>query len=194
VPQAGGLAVMALRCAGPLRAGDRVLVNGAGGGVGTFAVQIAKSFGCEVTGVDIGRKLDGVRAIGADHVVDFTKEDFADRGQTYDLIVDVASHRSIARYRRSLRPGGTCAIIGGSIPRLLLVMATGPVVSSFASRKVRVPLWKPNNVSDVTFLSRLLENGSVVPLVDRVFPLDETADAFRYYAGQHHTGKIVLTA
>ena len=193
VPQAGGLAVMAIRSAKPLDAGSKVLVNGAGGGVGTFAVQIATSFGAEVTGVDLGRKLDGIRSVGADHVVDYTERDFAESGETYDLIVDTASHRSMRAYRRSLRPGGKAALIGGSIPRLLLVMAGGQLVSSYHDRKVSVPMWKTNNDADVTFLTRLLEDGSVVPLVDSVYPLSDLADAFRYYGGQHHTGKIVIT-
>ena len=193
VPQAGGLAVMALRSGPPLRTGQKVLVNGAGGGVGTFAVQIAKAFGCEVTGVDLPAKLDAIRQVGADHVIDFTTTDFATSGETYDRIVDVASHRPVSAYRRALKPGGFCALIGGSIPRLMLVMATGRVVSSFGSRQVRVPLWKPNDEDDVAFLDRLLVAGSVAPLVDSVFPLAELPAAFRYYAGQHHKGKIVIT-
>lgn len=193
VPQAGGLAAMAMRSGPALHAGRHVLVNGAGGGVGSYAVQIAKAFDCEVTGVDVERKLDAIRGIGADHVIDFAVADFADRGPVYDLIVDVASHRSISRYRRSLRPGGSCAIIGGSIPRVLLAMAVGPVASLAGSRRVRVPLWRPNNDHDVTFLRRLLENGSVVPVVHAVFPLGELAQAFTCYAGQRHVGKIVIT-
>ncbi len=193
VPQAGGLAVMAMRSGPPLRAGVTVLVNGAGGGVGTFAVQVAKAFGCEVTGVDVARKLDAILAAGADHVIDYEQQDFAELGPAFDLIVDVASHRSMHRYRRSLRPGGTGALIGGSIPRLLLAMAFGPVASLAGSRKVRVPLWKPNNDDDVAYLTGLLESGSVVPLVDSVFPLAEVPRAFEYYAKQQHRGKIVIT-
>ena len=193
VPQAGSLAVTGLVRWRPLEPGQRVLVNGAGGGVGTFAVQIAKAFGAEVTGVDRAGKLAAVRSIGADHVIDFAEEDFTKNGKTYDLIVDIASHRSMSEYRRSLTPRGMCGLVGGSIPRLLLAMAAGPVVSSVTSRKVGVPLWRPNDVDDAAFLTRLLEQGSVVPVVDSVFPLAETAEAFRRFAAQRHTGKIVIS-
>jgi NADPH:quinone reductase-like Zn-dependent oxidoreductase len=192
VPQAGGLAMTGLR-GSPLRSGQRVLVNGAGGGVGSYAVQIAKSFGAEVTGVDRAAKLDSVRRLGADHVIDYAEQDFCSNGQTYDLILDVASHRSMAAYRRSLRAGGRCAIIGGSIPRLLLVMAVGPVVSSVRNRRVTVPLWKPNDAQEVAFLTGLLESGAVTPLVDSVFSLSEVPAAFRHFGAQRHIGKIVIT-
>ncbi len=193
VPQAGGLATMAIRHGRPLGPGDRVLVNGAGGGVGTFAVQMAKADGCHVTGADRAWKLDAIRAMGADHVIDVDKEDFSESGEAYDLIIDVASHRSVSAYRRSLNPDGSCALIGGSIPRLLLVLALGPVLPTTGGRKVRVPLWKPNNTDDVSYLSGLLDAGTVTPLVDSVFPLSAVPDAFRYYATQQHRGKIVIT-
>ncbi len=193
VPQAGGLAVLGLRGTRPIRPGDKVLVNGAGGGVGTFAVQIAKAHGAEVTGVDRAGKLDTVRAVGADHVIDFTTDDFTRNRQAYDLIVDVAAHRPMSAYRRSLRPGGACAIIGGSIPRVFLIMAAGPGSSLFGSKKVGVPLWRPNNTQDVAFLTRLLQAGSVAPVVDSVYPLSEVAGAFQRFGAQQHTGKIVIT-
>jgi NADPH:quinone reductase-like Zn-dependent oxidoreductase len=193
VPQAGGLAVLGLRGRHPIRPGDEVLINGAGGGVGTFAVQIAKAHGAEVTGVDRAGKLDTVRAVGADHVIDFTTEDFTRNRRAYDLIVDVAAHRPMSAYRRSLRPGGVCAIIGGSIPRIFLALALGPGLSLLGSKKVGVPLWRPNNPQDIAFLTRLLQARSVAPVVDRVFPLSEAAAAFRRFGAQQHTGKIVIT-
>jgi NADPH:quinone reductase-like Zn-dependent oxidoreductase len=177
----------------PIQPGHRVLINGAGGGVGTFAVQIAKALGAEVTGVDRAAKLDTVRAVGADHVIDFVAEDFTRHRRAYDLIVDVADHRPMSAYRRALKPGGVCAIIGGSIPRVFLALALGPGLSLLGSRKVGVPLWQPNNTKDMAFLTRLLQGGSVTPVVDQVFPLSEIAEAFRRFGAQQHTGKIVIT-
>lgn len=193
LPQAAGLAITGMRAQHPVEAGHRVLVNGAGGGVGNFAIQIAKAAGAEVTGVDLPAKLDAVRAWGADHVIDYTREDFGANGQTYDRILDVACHRSMASYRRSLKPGGVCALIGGSIPRILFIMAVGPVVSAFGSRQVRVPIWKANSPDDVAFLTGLLESGSIVPAIDSTYPLEGIPDAFRHYGAQLHRGKIAIT-
>ena len=193
VPQAGGLAVLGLRGRRPIQPGQKVLINGAGGGVGTFAVQIAKTLGAEVTGVDRAAKLEIVRAVGADHVVDFAAEDFTQDRDAYDLIVDVAANRPMSAYRRSLRPGGVCAIIGGSIPRVTLALAAGPGLSLLGSKKVGVPLLRPNNAQNVAFLTRLLQAGSIAPVVDSVFPLSEVATAFRRFGAQQHTGKIVIT-
>jgi NADPH:quinone reductase-like Zn-dependent oxidoreductase len=193
VPQAGGLAVLGLRGRRPIQPGHQVLINGAGGGVGTFAVQIAKTLGAEVTGVDAAGKLDMIRAVGADHVIDFTTEDFTRGRLAYDLIVDVAARRPMSAYRRALKPGGMCAIIGGSIPRVFLALAAGPGLSLLASKKVGVPRWRPNNTQDVAFLTQLLQAGSVTPVIDSVFPLSEIAAAFRRFGAQQHAGKIVIT-
>ena len=193
VPQAGGLAVLGLRGRRPIQPGHQVLINGAGGGVGTFAVQIAKTLGAEVTGVDRAGKLDTVRAVGADHVIDFSTEDFTRNRRAYDLIVDVAARRPMYAYRRALKSGGVCAIIGGSIPRATLALALGPALSLLGSKKVGVALLRPNNTEDVAFLTRLLQAGSVAPVVDSVFPLSEVAAAFRRFGAQQHTGKIVIT-
>jgi NADPH:quinone reductase-like Zn-dependent oxidoreductase len=193
VPQAGGLAALGLRGSRPVHPGDQVLINGAGGGVGTFAVQIAKAHGAVVTGVDRAAKLDTVRAVGADHVIDFTAEDFTRNRQAYDLIVDVADHRPMSAYRRALKPGGVCAIIGGSVPRVFLALAAGPGLSLLGTKKVGVPLWRPNNAQDVALLTQLLQAGSIAPVVDSVFPLTEVAAAFRRLGAQQHTGKIVIT-
>jgi NADPH:quinone reductase-like Zn-dependent oxidoreductase len=193
VPQAGSLAVLGLRGGRPIQPGHQVLINGAGGGVGTFAVQIAKTLGAEVTGVDRASKLDAVRAVGADHVIDFTAEDFTRNRRAYDLIVDVAAHRPMHAYRHALKPGGVSAIIGGSIPRVTLALAAGPGLSLLGSKKVGVPLLRPNNTQDVAFLTRLLQAGSVAPVIDSVFPLTEIATAFRRFGAQQHTGKIIIT-
>jgi NADPH:quinone reductase-like Zn-dependent oxidoreductase len=193
VPQAGSLAMTGIRGALPLRAGASVLVNGAGGGVGTLAVQIAKGLGAEVTGVDASRKLDVVRGIGADHVIDYEAEDFTENGRRYDLILDVASHRSVRAYRRSLNPGGVCSLIGGDIPRLMMVMATGPLMSRVRDTSVTVPLWRPNDPDEVASLSSMLEEGSVVPVIDSTYTLESVPDAFRRFAAQEHTGKIAIS-
>jgi len=193
VPQAGGLAALGLRGRRPIQPGHQVLINGAGGGVGTFAVQIAKTLGAEVTGVDRAAKLDTVRAVGADHVIDFATDDFTRNRRAYDLIVDVAAHRPMHAYRRALKPGGVCAIIGGSIPRVSVALAAGPGLSLLGSRKVRVALLRANNPQDVAFLTRLLQAGSITPVIDSVFPLSAIAAAFRRFGAQQHTGKIVIT-
>jgi NADPH:quinone reductase-like Zn-dependent oxidoreductase len=193
VPQAGGLAMTALRWRLPITAGQAVLVNGAGGGVGTFAIQIAASFGAEITGVDAAHKLDAVRAAGAHHVIDYAEQDFTETGLTYDLIIDVAAHHSMARYRRTLRPGGVCSLIGGSYGRIVMVMSVGQAASRVGGRRVGVPIWRPNDPGETAFLSGLLEDGSVVPVIDSVVPLDGVPDAFRRFGAQQHSGKIIVT-
>jgi len=193
VPQAGALAVAGLRSRRPIALGQQILVNGAGGGAGSFAVQIAKSYGAEVTGVDKTGKLELMRAVGADHVIDYTREDFTQNGRQYDLILEAAAHRSISDYRRALRPQGVCNIIGGSIPRILAAVLLGPLSAAVGGKRVRLIVLKANRPDDVALLTRLLEAGSVVPAVDRVFPLAQTAEALRYFGTGEHKGKIVIT-
>ena len=193
VPQAGSLAMAGLRNRLPITPEHGVLINGAGGGVGTFAVQMAKSFGATVTGVDSARKLDVVTATGADHVIDYREQDFASMGEQYDLILDVASRRSLAAYRRCLKPGGVCSIIGGSIPRIALLMALGTVLSAGQDSHISVPKWKPNDPSETAALTTMLENGTAAPVVDSVVPFDAIPNAFRRFAAQEHTGKIAIT-
>jgi NADPH:quinone reductase-like Zn-dependent oxidoreductase len=193
VPQAGSLAMAGLRQRLPIEPGQAILINGAGGGVGTFAVQIAKTFGADVTGVDIARKLAAVQAAGADHVIDYRELDFTRDGRSYDLIIDISSHRSLADYRRCLAPGGVCSLIGGSIPRLLMVLALGGVLSVGRSSDVRVPRWKPNDPTETAALTRMLQQGTVAPVIDSVVPLDGVPDAFRRFGAQEHTGKIAIT-
>jgi NADPH:quinone reductase-like Zn-dependent oxidoreductase len=193
VPQAGGLAVTGLRGSRPIRPGERVLVNGAGGGVGTFAVQIAKAAGAVVTGVDAAWKLDTVRAVGADEALDYRAVDVLDGSRTFDRILDIASYRPMSKYRKALSPGGYCGLTGGSIPRVLFAMAAGPVSSLGRDTKVGVPFWRPNGAEDVAFLRALLESGAVSPVIDSVHSLDEVPKAFRRFGAQQHTGKIVIT-
>ncbi len=193
VPQAGGLAIAGLDKGGPLRAGQRVLMNGGGGGVGTFAIQIAKASGVEVTGVDSPGKLGVMRELGADHVIDFTAEDFTRTGKEYDLILDVVCRRSVADYRRALRPGGTCGVIGGSTPRLVGAVALGQALRLSAGRRVGLVMYRANRPDVMDRLVRLMGQGSVKPVVDQVFPLDEGRDAMAHYLAGSFAGKIVIT-
>jgi NADPH:quinone reductase-like Zn-dependent oxidoreductase len=193
VPQAGQLAVMACLRWGAIQPGDAVLVNGAGGGTGTFAVQIAAAAGATVTGVDADWKLAGLGDIGAHRVLDYQRQDVTRTGDRYDLIVDVACHHGLRDYRRCLRPGGVCAITGGSLPRLFWAMAAGPALSLVSDTRIGVPLWRPNDPSEMATLGRLLETDAVVPVIDSVYPLEQIADAFRRFGSQQHVGKIVVT-
>jgi NADPH:quinone reductase-like Zn-dependent oxidoreductase len=195
VPLAAFTALQGLRDKGQIRPGQKVLVNGASGGVGTFAVQIAKSFGTEVTGVCSTRNLDMVRAIGADHVIDYTQEDFTQNGQAYDLIFDAVGNRSVADLRRALSPNGICAVAGfTSLSRLFQVVSLGAWVSRSGSKKIGLMETAKANKKDLLFIKELLETGKVVPVIDRCYPLREVADAIRYLEEGHAQGKVVITA
>jgi len=187
-------ALQGLRDKGKIQPGQKVLVNGASGGVGTFAVQIAKSFGTEVTGVCSTRNLDMVRSIGADHVIDYTREDFTKNGQRYDLICDAVGNRSVSDYKRALRPQGTCIIIGfTTLSRLFGHVVLGPLLSMTGNKKIGLMgLAKPNQ-KDLAFVKELLEAGKVVPVIDRRYPLSETAEAIRYLEKRHARGKVIIT-
>lgn len=195
VPQAAILALQGLRGRGRrVQAGQRVLVNGASGNVGPFAVQIAKAFGAEVTGVCSTGKMDLVRELGADHVIDYTREDVSRGGRRYDWIVDVAGNHPILGWRRALRPGGTYVMVGGPTSRILAALVLGPVISLAGSRKMGLMLWwKPFNKEDVAALVELIEAGKIAPVIDRRYPLDEVADALRYLKEGRARGKIVIT-
>jgi NADPH:quinone reductase-like Zn-dependent oxidoreductase len=192
VPQAGGLALAGLEQGGPLRPGQRVLLNGGGGGVGTFAIQIAKASGIEVTGVDGPGKLDVMLQLGADHVIDFTAQDFTRTGDQYDLILDVVCQRSVADYRRALRPGGTCGVVGGSTRRLLGAAALGQALRLSEGRRVSLVVYRADRPEAMPRLVRLMGQGSVRPFIDRVFPLEEAREALGYYLGGSFAGKIVI--
>ena len=193
MPQAGGLAVAGLEKGGPLRPGQRILMNGGGGGVGTFAIQIAKASGGEVTGVDGPGKLDVMRELGADHVIDFTAEDFTRSGEQYDLILDVVCRRSVADYRRALRPGGTCGVVGGSTGRLIGAATLGQALRVSEGRRVSLVMYQANKPTAMDRLVRLMGEGSVKPVIDRVFPLPEGRDAMAHYLSGSFAGKIVIT-
>ncbi len=191
VPQASILALQGLRRKDELKAGQKVLINGAGGGAGSFAVQIAKSLGAEVTGVDSARKLDMMRLIGADHVIDYVEEDFTKNGQRYDLILDMAAHRSIFDYRRSLSSQGIYVMEGGSATRILQGALLGPLISMTGDKKMGLLMHRPNK--DLDFIIELLVTDRVVPVVDRRYPLSEAADALRYFGAGNARGKVVIT-
>jgi len=192
VTSRAAIALKYLRAKRQIQPGQKVLINGAGGGVGTFAVQIAKYFGAEVTGVDSTDKLDMLRSIGADHVIDYTKEDFTKNGQHYDLILDVAAHHSIFDYKRALRPKGIYLIVGGSRTAIFQALFFGPLISMTGSKKMGIPM-KPNKREDLVFVKELIESGTVVPVIDRRYSLSEIAKALRYLEEGKHRGKIVIT-
>jgi len=194
IPVAATTALQGLRNKGQIQPGQKVLVNGASGGVGTFAVQIAKSYGTEVTGVCSTRNLDMVHKIGADHVVDYTQEDFTkNEQQRYDLIFDAVGNRSVSDYKRALKPGGTCAVAGFySMPRMFEHSALGPLMSKTGNKKVGGMGMAKINQNDLVFLKQLVEAQKVRPVIDRRYPLSETADAIRYLEAGHAQGKVVI--
>ena len=194
VPLAALTALQGLRNQGQIQAGQKVLVNGASGGVGTFAVQIAKSFGAEVTGVCSTWNLDMVRSIGADQVIDYTREDFTRNGQQYDLIYCAVGNRSITDYQRALKPQGVCVIAGFTNLRLLFEhMILAPRRSKAGGKRVGLmPTMSPNQ-KDLAFLKELLETGKIVPVIDKSYPLNETPEAIRYLETGHAKGKVVIT-
>jgi NADPH:quinone reductase-like Zn-dependent oxidoreductase len=191
VPEAALVALQALRDAGQIQTGQKVLIVGASGGNGTFAVQIAKHFGAEVTGVCGTRNLDMVRSLGADYVIDYTKEDFTQNGQLYDLIVATAGYRSIFDYKRALSPKGIYVATGGSMTQIFQALLLGPLISMIGSKKLSSMMLEVNK--DLGFMKELIEAGKVKPVIDRRYPLSETAEAFRYYSEGHARGKVVIT-
>jgi len=190
VPQAGLLALQGL-LKGEIKSGQKVLINGASGGSGTFAVQIAKYFGTEVTGVCSTGKMDMVRALGADHVIDYTQEDFTKNNQHYDLIIDAQAHHSIFDYMRVLSPKGVYIVHGGSNTTINQVMFLGPLISMVGNKKISLLLHKSNK--NMNFLIELLESGRVVPIVDKCYLFNETVEAIRYFGERRARGKVVIT-
>lgn len=192
VPVSALTALQALRDEGKIKRGDKVLVNGASGGVGTFAVQIAKSFGAEVTAVCSTNKMEMVRSIGADHVIDYTKENFTKNGQRYDLIIAANGYHPILDYKRALSPNGIYVMAGGSGAQMFEAMFAGPLISMTGNKKIRGVSAKPNK-KDLLFLKELLESGKIRPVMDRRYPLSEVADAIKYLEEGHAIGKVVIT-
>lgn len=192
VPMAAVTALHGLRDKGRVQSGQKVLINGASGGVGTFAVQIAKSFGAEVTAVCSTRKLDMARSIGADHVIDYTREDFTKSGQHYDLIIATNGYHSISAYKRALSPKGILVSTRGSMAQLFQAMLLGPWLSKTGTKKMGSMTARLNN-KDLVFVKELLEAGKVIPVIDRCYPFSETAEALRYVEKGHAKGKVVIT-
>jgi NADPH:quinone reductase-like Zn-dependent oxidoreductase len=192
VPQAALVALQGLRDKGHIQAGQKVLISGASSGNGTFAVQIAKSFGAEVTGVCSTRNLDLVRSIGADHVIDYTREDFSQSEERYDLILSTVGYHPLGNYKRALSPEGIYVMAGGPVPQIVWIGLVGPMLSEKNGRTL-TNLSHRTSRDDLLIMKELIEAGRVKPVIDRRYPLAEAAEALRYYAQRHSRGKVVIT-
>jgi NADPH:quinone reductase-like Zn-dependent oxidoreductase len=192
IPQAGVIALQGIRRRGHVQPGQQVLINGAGGGAGSFAVQLAKLDGAEVTGVDNTGKLEFVRSLGADHVIDYTQQDFTKTGQQYDLILDVIAYRSVFDYQRALKPNGRYFMVGGSVATIFQILLLGPLISRTAGKHIRV-LGVQRNEKDLLAIAELCEAGNIVLPIDRRYPLREVPEALRYLGEGHAKGKLVIT-
>lgn len=191
IPQAAMLAVQGLIDEGSVKPGQHILINGAGGGVGTFALQILKPMGVEVTVVDTAAKLDMLRGLGAVHGIDYTCEDFTRMERRYDLILDTKTNRSLFRYLRVLNPGGRYITVGGSIPRLLQTFLCARFISLFTNKKTKIVALKTNK--DLDYMSTLFEQGQVTPVIDGPYRLEDVPEAFRIFGRGEHKGKMVVT-
>jgi NADPH:quinone reductase-like Zn-dependent oxidoreductase len=192
VPLAAMTALQGLRDNGNIQPGQKVLINGASGGVGTFAVQIAKAFGAEVTAVCSTRNLEMVRSLGADRVIDYKVEGFNQNGQQYDLILAVNGYHPISAYLRALKPEGTYVVAGGSMLQLFQAASNGKRISKTGGQKI-VVLSLVQSQKDLNFIKELLESGKIMPVIDGCYPLNKTAEAFRYYEKEHPRGKVVIS-
>jgi NADPH:quinone reductase-like Zn-dependent oxidoreductase len=192
IPQAGVIALRGICTKGQVQPGQKVLINGAGGSAGVFAVQLAKLCGAEVTGVDHSAKLDFVRSLGADHVIDYASEDFTKTGRQYDLILDLIAHRSMFAYARALRPKGTYFCVGGAVTVLLQIALLGPLLKLATGKNLRV-LAVPQNRDDLVAITELCEAGKIIPVIDRHYSLQEVPEALRYVGEGRHKGKVVIT-
>jgi NADPH:quinone reductase-like Zn-dependent oxidoreductase len=192
VPMAAVTALQGLRDKGQIQPGQKVLINGASGGVGTFAVQIAKSFGADVTAVCSTRNLEMARSIGADQVIDYTQEDFTKSGQRYDLILAANGYHPISDYKRALNPKGIYVCTGGTLAQIFQSMLLGPWMSRDGGQKL-TNLSQRSNQEDLVFMKELLEAGKIVPVIDRCYPLSELPEAFRYFGEGHARGKVAIT-
>jgi len=191
IPQGGTLAVQGLIDKGQIKNNQKVLINGAGGGVGTLGVQIAILYNVEITGVDNTEKLELMRSLGFDHVIDYTKEDFTKNGQSYDLILDVKTNRSIFKYTGSLKPNGIYVTVGGSTTRLLQALILKPFIKLSIKKNISIVALKQNK--DLKYLTGLFESGKLKPVIDGSFSLDEVKKALKIFAKGEHKGKLVIT-
>jgi NADPH:quinone reductase-like Zn-dependent oxidoreductase len=192
IPQAGAIALRAIREQGRVQPGQEVLMNGAGGSAGTFVVQLAKLHGADVTGVDNTGKLDFMRSLGADHVIDYTRQDFTKSGKQYDLILDVVAHRSAFAYRQALKPKGTYFFVGGSVATLFQILLFGPWIRRTTGRNIRL-LVVPQDRTLSLAMTELCEAGNVVPVIDRRYPLSQVPEALRYVLEGRAKGKVIIT-
>ncbi len=192
VPETALVALQAVRDDGAVKQGQKVLVYGASGGIGTFVVQIAKYYGAEVTGVCSTRNLDLVRSLGADHVIDYTKEDFALSGQHYDVIIATAGYRSIFTYKNALTPSGVYVATGGQWGQTFQGLLLGKRLSEPGGRRLGALVMKTTN-QDLALLTEMIESGSVKPVIDKIYPLSQTQAAFHYYSQRHSRGKVVIS-
>jgi NADPH:quinone reductase-like Zn-dependent oxidoreductase len=192
VPMAAVTALQGLRDLGAIQPGQQVLIHGASGGVGTFAVQIAKTLGAEVTAVCSTGKMDMVRSLGADHVIDYTREDFTKNGQHYDLILAANGYRSIWKYRRSLTPRGRYVMAGGTMSQIFQAVLLGKMLSKEGGKKLAGMTARPSQ-KDLLFLKELIEAGQVTPVIDRCYPFEQVPEAMRYLGEGHAVGKVVIT-
>ena len=191
LPQAGELAVQGLSANGPLKPGQKILINGAGGGVGTIAIQLARGRDVEVTGVDRAEKLETMRSLGFDHVIDYEKEDFTKNGQRYDLILDTKTNRSPFEYLQALNADGTYATVGGNGGRLLQIVIFGWCIGLTTNKKVRLIGLKQNR--DLAYLNERFEAGQLIPVIDGPYNLSDAREAFRHFGAANHKGKVVIT-
>jgi len=191
IPQAAVLALQGLRDGGKLQKGDQLLINGAGGGVGTFGIQYAKLMGAVVTGVDRSDKLETLRSLGADHVMDYTKEDFTTNGKQYDLILDVVGNRSVSSIKRALRRGGTYVMVGGPTSHIVGALLRAPLSAWIHKTYLKILIHKPNH-HDQSLWTSLVEEGRVTPIIDRRYPLEEAARALEYFGQGGAIGKVVV--
>lgn len=193
LPQAGLLAIQGLRDKGLIKKGDKVLINGAAGGVGTLGLHYAKWIGAEVTCVDRGDKLQMLTDMGADHVIDFTTTDYTKTGKQYDIVLDVIAHRTVADYKRALTSTGKFIFIGGNMGRLLLSIGfVQPLLNKFRSKQIGMLGYRPNR-ADLNYLAQLCEEGIITPVIDSSFQLSQTADAFRRFKNGSFKGKIMIS-
>jgi NADPH:quinone reductase-like Zn-dependent oxidoreductase len=190
IPQASMLAVQGLIDKGKIQSGQKLLINGAGGGVGTFAVQIAKLYGVEVTGVDSSGKLEMMSSLGFDQVIDYSQVDFTKNGKYYDLILDVKTNRSIFDYTRTLSPNGTYITVGGHMFRLFQALILSPWISIFSKKKICIVGLKQNK--DLAYMNKLFEADKIKPVIDRLYKLEEVPEAFRLFSKGDHKGKVVI--
>jgi NADPH:quinone reductase-like Zn-dependent oxidoreductase len=192
IPQAGVIALQGIREKGQVQPGQKVLINGAGGSAGSFAIQLARLYGAEVTGVDNAGKLDFMRSLGADHVIDYNQKDFTSDGELYDLILDLIAHRSVFAYQRALRPGGTYFCVGGSVAVVFQILLLGPWIRKTRGKNIRM-LVVPQNRKDLISITGLCEAGKIVPAIDKRYSLSEAREAFRYLGEGLAKGKVVIT-